>query len=120
MAKIFIENMEFYAYHGCFEEEQVIGNSFLVNIKFETDTKAAEYSDHLEDTVNYQSVYQVIAKEMQQKSKLLEHLARRIIDAVKKAFPQILWVEVKVSKMNPPLGGKMSCVSVELRDECKS
>lgn len=115
MTKIMLENMEFYAYHGCFEEEQVIGNHFVVNMSILAQTQQAEYSDNLEHTVNYQAVYQVISREMQQKSKLLEHLGRRILDAVKKEFPQIEQMEVKISKMNPPMGGKMQCVSVVMQ-----
>jgi dihydroneopterin aldolase len=115
MAVISIENMEFFAYHGCFEEEQIIGNRFLVNLEITTDTAAAERSDKLTDTVNYQRVYQVIGKEMEIKSKLLEHLARRIMDAVKREFPEITSMELKVSKLNPPIGGKVECVSVSLR-----
>lgn len=114
MALILLENMEFFAYHGCFAEEQIIGNRFIVNLSFETDTSAAEVSDHLHDTVNYQAVYNLVKKEMEIKSKLLEHVASRIANAVKKAYPQISRLVVKVSKTNPPLGGKLENVSVQL------
>jgi dihydroneopterin aldolase len=114
MALILLENMEFFAYHGCFAEEQIIGNRFIVNLSFETDTSAAEVSDHLHDTVNYQAVYGIVKKEMEIKSKLLEHVASRIGKAVKKAYPQISRLVVKVSKTNPPLGGKLENVSVQL------
>ena len=114
MGKILLENMDFFAYHGCFKEEQIIGNRFLVNLEIDVDTDKAELSDHLHDTINYQAVYRLLAEEMKTKSHLLEHIARRIIDAVKKAFPSIRYIKVKVSKMNPPMGGKMEAVSVEL------
>ncbi len=117
MGKIILENMEFFAYHGCFKEEQIIGNRFLVKLEIETDTSKAEHSDHLHDTVNYQAVYQLVAEQMKVKSHLLEHIARRIIDAVMGAFPLITHLKVKVSKMNPPMGGKMEAVSVELKSE---
>ncbi len=114
MAKIILEQMEFYAYHGCFKEEQVIGNRFIVNLEIEVDTTEAEISDHLSDTLNYQTVYEVITKVMETKSHLLEHLGRRILDALQKDFPHIRHSKLKVSKMNPPMGGKMQCVSVEI------
>ena len=114
MARILLENMEFFAYHGCFAEEQIIGNRFIVNLSIETDTSAAELSDHLHDTVNYQAVYSLVKKEMEIKSKLLEHVASRIGRAVKNTYPQILRLVVKVSKTNPPLGGKLENVSVQL------
>ena len=114
MALILLENMEFFAYHGCFAEEQIIGNRFIVNLTIETDTSAAELSDHLHDTVNYQAVYSIVKKEMAIKSKLLEHVASRISRGVKKAFPQISHLMVKISKTNPPLGGKLENVSVQI------
>ncbi len=114
MGKILLENMEFFAYHGCFREEQIIGNRFLVNLEIDVDTSKAELSDHLHDTINYQVVYQLLAEEMKAKSYLLEHIARRIIDAIKNRFPPIHHVKVKISKLSPPMGGKMEAVSVEL------
>lgn len=117
MAIIEIENMEFYAYHGCFKEEQVVGNQFQVSILIEADTQAAQKSDNINDTVNYQVVYNLIKEEMQQKSKLLEHVAERIVSSVHESFKEVKRVWVKVSKLNPPLGGKVEKVSVSL--ECK-
>ena len=114
MAKILLEDMEFYAYHGCFREEQVIGNRFFVDLEIDVDTEKAETSDDLKDTVNYQSVYNEIKTVMAEKSHLLEHLARRIIDALHASFPDIQHIKLKVSKMNPPMGGKMRCVSILL------
>ena len=117
MSQIAIEGMEFFSYHGHFEEESIIGTHFIVDLAFETDTTKAEVSDNLEETVNYLSVYQVVKKEMQQNSYLLEHVARRILQAVLKEFPVIDYAEVKIQKLNPPLGGKMKSVSVTLDSE---
>ena len=106
--------MEFYAYHGCFEEERKIGTWFNVDLSLEVDTSKAEKSDNLEDTVNYQAVYQVVKEQMMIPSHLLENVARRILDAVGKNFPAVSYAWVKVKKMNPPLGGVMDSVSVEI------
>ncbi len=114
MAIIQVENIEFYAYHGCFQEEQVVGNQFLVDILVETDTTKAQQSDKLHDTVNYQVIYNLIKEEMKIKSKLLEHVSERIINSIHSNFPEITRIRVKVSKMNPPLGGKIERVSVTL------
>jgi dihydroneopterin aldolase len=114
MALISIENMEFWAHHGCFDEEQIIGNRFLVDVHFQTDTALAEESDKLSETVNYQRVYELVKQEMGVTSKLLEHVARRIADAIRTEFPEIGHLEVKVAKMNPPLGGKVEAVRVAL------
>ena len=114
MGLISLSGMEFFAYHGCFAEEQIIGNKFIVDLEFYTATENAEASDDLTKTINYQKVYKIIKAEMEIKSKLLEHVARRILDAVYKHFPNIENAKVTVNKMNPPLGGKIDKVSFTL------
>lgn len=114
MATIAINDMRFYAHHGCFEQEKTIGTHFRVDVAFETDTRRAELSDCIEDTVSYLDVYQVVKHEMSIPSNLLEHVARRVGERIKVEFPSVTAVHVKVSKLNPPLGGQMDSVSVEL------
>lgn len=114
MATIAINDMRFYAHHGCFEQERAIGTNFRVDLVFVTDTSRAEVSDNIGDTVSYLDVYQVVKKQMEIPSHLLEHVARRIGEEVKRNFPAIKSVNVSVSKLNPPLGGQMESVSVEL------
>ena len=109
-----LEKMEFYAYHGHFEEEQIVGNKFLVNISIETDCLKAAESDRLEDALDYVSIYKITKEEMEIKSHLIEHLAGRIIDRIHQEFPQIAHSKVKVSKLNPPMGGRMEKVSITL------
>ncbi|MCD4772042.1 MAG: dihydroneopterin aldolase, partial [Bacteroidales bacterium] len=74
MSQISLNGMKFFAYHGCFEEEQVIGTNFIVDLEIETDTSKSEETDELSDTINYQEVYLLVKKEMEQNSKLLEHV----------------------------------------------
>lgn len=114
MARIELKEMVFYAYHGCFEEEQIIGNKFIVDLIFECDTKISETTDRLTDTIDYQDVYNIVKTQMKQPSKLLEHVARRIITAVKSEWETIAHISVKISKCNPPVGGPMANVSVFL------
>lgn len=114
MSVISVEGMEFFAYHGCFKEEQLIGTKFIVDIFLTTDTSKAEETDELRDTVNYQAIFQLVKKEMEITSKLLEHVGRRILNRVMENFPQIESSTVKIRKMNPPLGGKMNFVSLTL------
>ena len=103
-----IEGMEFFAFHGCYETERVVGNKFMVYARIETDCSKAAQTDNIEDA------YEIIAKEMMITSHLLEHVAQRMIDALYNAFPQISHVTIKVSKLNPPLGGKIAATSVTL------
>jgi dihydroneopterin aldolase len=114
MALITINDMRFYAHHGCFEQERVIGTHFRVDLSFTTDTSKAEISDNIVDTVSYLDVYQVVKAEMMTPSHLLEHVARRVGESVLADFPAVDTVNVKVSKLNPPLGGQMDSVSVTL------
>ena len=114
MGRIAINGMRFYARHGCFAEERAIGTNFRVDLQFTTDTTVAETSDNIEDTVSYLDVYQVVKTQMQQPSNLLEHVARRVGEAVLAKFPTVEDVTVVVHKLNPPLGGQMDSVSVTL------
>jgi dihydroneopterin aldolase len=114
MGLIQIENMEFYSFHGHFREERIVGNKFLLDLTIETDMKAPMESDNLKDAVNYQRVYEIVKVQMEKKSYLLEHIAGRIIDAIYAEVEGIEKVTVKVSKMNPPMGGKIGSVSVIL------
>ena len=114
MAVITINDMRFYAHHGCFDQERVIGTHFRVDLSFTTDTSKAEVTDNIVDTVSYLEVYRVVKSEMMKPSHLLEHVARRVGEAVLKNFPTVDSVTVKVSKLNPPLGGQMDSVSVEV------
>jgi dihydroneopterin aldolase len=106
--------MEFYAFHGHFREERIVGNKFLVDLTIETDMTIPAESDNLKDAVNYQRVYEIIKGQMETKSYLLEHIAARIIDAIYAEMSGIEKITVKVSKMNPPMGGKIGSVSVVL------
>lgn len=114
MGRIAINGMRFYAHHGCFEQERSIGTNFIVDMQFTTDTSVAEVSDNIDDTVSYLDVYQVVGREMRIPSNLLEHVARRVGEAVLADFAAVDDVTIKIHKVNPPLGGQMDSVSVEL------
>ncbi len=117
MAKIEIERMHFYAHHGCYEEERVIGTYFTVDCCLDCDIKEAAIKDDLNKTINYQNIYLLIQNELMQSSQLLENIAYRIIIQIEKQFPKVKYIEVKVRKLNPPMGGKIEAVSVTLNSE---
>ncbi len=114
MGKLILEDMEFYAYHGCFKEEQQIGGRFIVNMEISLNTEEAESNDNLSGTINYQDVYDMIGTQMQIKSKLLENVGRRILDAIIEKFDFIEHAKIKISKLNPPIGGKVKAFTVTL------
>ena len=109
-----IEGMEFHAFHGHFEVEKIAGNRFLVDVKIKMDYSAAAKSDKLEDALDYQKVYQITKEEMDIPSDLLENVCNRILDRLYDSFPEISEASVKVSKMNPPMGGQIEKVSLTL------
>jgi dihydroneopterin aldolase len=112
MGLIQIEGMEFYSFHGHYKEEQIVGNRFLVDLTIETDMSKPMESDNLKDAINYQRAYELVKMQMEQKSHLLEHIAGRILDSIYAELEGVIKVTVKVSKMNPPMGGKIQSVSV--------
>lgn len=114
MGNIEIEGMEFYAYHGHFPVEQVVGNRFIVDLTLFTDCTKAANSDDLTDALNYQEVYRVVKEEMQIASHLLEHVADRILKRLYREFESLEKAKVKISKLNPPMGGEINSVSVTL------
>ncbi len=109
--------MYFYAWHGHFDVEQLVGNDFLVDVSLEADCSRAAVTDNLEDALNYQAVYDVVKREMMIKSRLLEHVVTRILNALEEEFPGIQKVTVKVSKVNPAMGGQIQKVSVSMSRE---
>jgi dihydroneopterin aldolase len=115
MGKIVIEEMEFYAFHGHYQEEQIVGNRFLVDLELKTNLSAAAASDQLEDAVNYQEAYKLIKHEMRiTKSNLLENIAKRILDALFREMKGIDKATVKIRKMHPPMGGPIQSVGVSM------
>jgi dihydroneopterin aldolase len=114
MGMIELEDMEFFARHGCFPEEQTTGNVFRVDLCIETDLDKAAHSDRLEDTLNFQHIYGIVKREMEQPSRLLEHLCEKILSALHAELKGIQKATVKVSKKHPPIGGKVGQCSVVL------
>lgn len=106
--------MEFKAYHGCYDLEKVVGNRFLVSVALDAQLDEAARTDDVSKTINYLTVYQVIARCMEQKSDILENVVLRIIESLYDSFPQLERVCATVSKLAPPLGGKIKKVSVTL------
>jgi dihydroneopterin aldolase len=115
MGKIVIEEMEFYAFHGHYQEEQIVGNRFLVDLELETDLSKPAETDQLEDAVNYQLAYKLIKKEMRnKKSNLLENIGKRILDSLYAEMEGIDKATVRVRKMHPPMGGPIRSVGVTM------
>lgn len=111
---ICLEGAEFKAYHGCYDLEKKVGNHFTVDVRIEAETGDAACTDDVTRTINYLTVYQIVEREMRQPSNIIENVALRIIDALYASFSGVQHVEVRVSKIAPPLGGKVGRVSATL------
>jgi len=113
LSTISVNSAWFYSYHGCLPEETIIGGEYVVSAEVGYETKTAEENDNLNKTIDYVDVYNCIKKEMGVPSKLLETVLERIVVSIKSLDKKILFVDVSIKKLNPPIGG---CVdSVELR-----
>lgn len=114
MAIVALEGMEFYARHGYYEEERIIGNKYSVDVFMEVDATEAAETDKLEGTVNYEKVYEIVADVMAIDANLLEHLAGKMVNKLKGSFSRARKVTVRVSKYNPPVKGLCHKATVEL------
>ncbi|TVR72260.1 MAG: dihydroneopterin aldolase, partial [Marinilabiliales bacterium] len=97
MGIIRIENMEFHAYHGCYREERMTGNRFLVDLEISTRLDSAAATDDLADTLDYQLAYEKVKEQMEIPGHLLENVAGRILDSLYASVTGIAKATVKVS-----------------------
>ena len=116
MIKIGLSNIETHGHHGVFKEEQEKGNLFYTDVDIWFKSTKSVKTDQLEDTFDYQILYDVVKSEMEKPSKLLEHLAGRIIKTLAKSDHRIKKVRVKIAKLNPPISGKAEKSLIELKE----
>ena len=115
MGQIILNDIRIYAFHGCLDEEKKIGSDYIVNLEVETDMVKPSNSDDINDAVDYVSLNAIVKKEMSIRSKLLENVAKRIMDKIYEEYPNIELITISVSKQNPPIGGDVKEVSVRLK-----
>lgn len=112
MGTIKIKNIRVYAYHGCLIEEGKIGSDYSVDLSVKVDLKNSAQTDNLNDTVDYVHLNRIVKEEMGIRTKLLETVADKILDRILFEIPLVEKVKVKVSKLNPPIGGNVASVSI--------
>jgi dihydroneopterin aldolase len=111
-----LKNIRTFSYHGCLVEESKIGSDYTVDLQIKADLKRSMQTDELEDTVDYVHLNKIVTEEMAIRSKLLEHVAKRIVDRVLKEIPAVMNVIVDVSKINPPIGGDVQAVTIQIEE----
>jgi len=117
MGKIQVNNIKLHANHGCLNEEALIGSWYRVDIEVDVDLTKSSVSDDLEDTVDYVHLNHIVKEEMSVRSKLLEEVAKRILDRFFLELKMIKSATVSVAKLNPPIGGNVQEVVIILTKE---
>lgn len=112
MGVIKLKNIRVFAYHGCLAEEGKIGSDYRVDLKVYADLSHSAKTDKLADTVDYVHLNRIVKQEMAIRSKLLEHVAERILKRIMEELIMVQKAKVDVSKINPPIGGNVAMVTV--------
>jgi len=112
LGTIKISNIKVYAYHGCLVEEGKIGSDYRIDLAVKADLKKSAKTDHLADTVDYVHLNKIVKEEMAVRTKLLETVALLILDRILLEIPIVNKAKIKVSKLNPPIGGNVEMVSI--------
>jgi dihydroneopterin aldolase len=112
LGTIKISNIKVYAYHGCLVEEGKIGSDYRIDLSVKADLKNSAETDQLADTVDYVHLNKIVKEEMAVRTKLLETVAALILDRILLEIPLVNKAKIKVSKLNPPIGGNVEMVSI--------
>lgn len=115
MTWIVLEGMRFYAYHGVYEAEKIVGCEYVVDVFVRPflDKKKIK-DDDLKNTVNYETVFQICRLEMNEPRQLLETVGHGIVARLKHQFAQMESLRVRLRKLHPPLGGRLDSAYVEI------
>ena len=116
-ATVKVENLKIYAFHGCMEEEKVIGSDYVVNIEADCYVGNDAFNDMISETVDYVDLARIAKREMLTRSKLLEAVVKRIIDRSFEEISVLNKISVTVSKLNPPINADVEPVSVTMEEE---
>lgn len=116
MGIIKLKNIRTFSFHGCLVEESKIGSDYSVDLEIKTDLRKSSETDELEDTVDYVHLNRIVREEMAIRSKLLEHVTKRIIVRIFKEIPAVSRIIVAVSKLNPPIGGDVEAVTIQMEE----
>ena len=111
---IHLHNLRFHAYHGVLAQERRTGGEFVVNVRVAYPLRQAMQTDNVDDTLNYAELFEIINKEMQTPSSLLEHVAGRIGESIFRHFVQVSSVWLTIAKKNPPMGADSDGAAVEV------
>lgn len=115
MDSIDLCGMKFYGYHGCFAEEREKGQYFFIDVSLYMDLSIAGKNDDLQATVDYGKVMELVRSIVEGRPvSLIECLAQRIAEAVRRDFAVADRVKVTVHKPSAPLPTEFQDASVTI------
>jgi dihydroneopterin aldolase len=110
-----LNSIEIFAHHGVYDEEIEHGNHFEIDIEVEVPDSSGSSSDSLSNTLDYTQLYKTVnIISENRRYNLLESLAHDICKKILEAFPAIENVGIRLRKLNPPIGGSVKNVELEL------
>ena len=102
MIRIHLEQLQFYAYHGLYKEESVLGNEYIVDITLEYQPEQKLIST-IDQTVDYTKIYELIAQRMKIQTDLLETIASEFCYQILHQFKSVDSIFFTIKKLNPPI-----------------
>ena len=113
---LFIDNLEVFANHGLFEEENKLGQKFIFDIECELNYKKAMFSDEMTDSTSYADIVEVVVKTSTTNTfNLLERLAGEILKNIFTEFSQIENINLKINKPGAPIKYHFEKCGVEVK-----
>ncbi len=117
MHEVSLKSVKIFAYHGMFPQETVLGNWYEVDVAVKADFSKTAQTDDLSNGVDYQKLYEIIKSVMTSPKQLLETVLEIIFSDIIKVYPSVQSVEIKLRKLNPPVGGQVAYSQVSLYKE---
>ncbi len=111
---ILLQGLQYHAFIGVGEQEQVVGNDYVLDLRLGYPFAAAMESDVVDDTLNYADVFNIVSEVMKQPSKLLEAAAGKIVKELCARYKRLESIDLKLVKRNPPMGADCDSTGVEL------
>lgn len=102
-----LEGMRFFAYHGFYKEENIIGGEYIVSVYIYLNGKKAGKTDDITQTWNYENIYAAVKIVMEEKHKLIEKVVYRIAEELKKFKQPKTKIKIVLKKLNPPISGEI-------------
>lgn len=116
MDEIRIDNLQVYACHGVYPEENRLGQTFYLNVVLYTDTRTAGRTDELEQSTNYGEVCHFMTRWMKEHTcKLIEAAAEGLARELLLEFPLVKEIRLELKKPQAPVGLPLESVSVRIK-----